>query len=215
MSDSISTTCCPWCCGSAREAQVRDNCGEPVTVPSPEQWRTGQTGENMQSVSLQSLSGALDRSQALVRMVAKSLDVKVKDEKVSLPDALTLMRYFSAGKAEQDALWDQQSSKLDVAKSRELELAVALDIVKRERASLANQVELMSDQLERANKRSDRLEEKLHDLTESFAHLVSQRDRLVAQSRMKSKASIKYHEGREVLYLEQPVNLHLLGQVRH
>jgi hypothetical protein len=64
-------------------------------------------------------------------------------------------------------------------------------------------------------KRSDRLEEKLHDLTEFFAHLVSQRDRLVAQSRMKSKASIKYHEGREVLYLEQPVNLHLLGQVRH
>ena len=177
--------------------------------------RTGQTGENMQSVSLQSLSDALDRSQALVRMVAKSLDVKVQDEKVSLPETLTLMRYFSAGKGEQDALWDQQSSKLDAAKSRELELAVALDIVKRERASLANQVELLSDQLERANKRSDRLEEKLHDLTESFAHLVSQRDRLVAQSRMKSKVSIKYHEGREVLYLEQPVNLHLLGQVRH
>src|SRR6056297_825798 len=177
--------------------------------------RTGQTGENMQSVSLQSLSDALDRSQALVRMVAKSLDVKVQDEQVSLPDALALMRYFSVGKCEQDALWDQQSSKLDAAKSRVLELAVALDIVKRERASLANQVELLSDQLERANKRSDRLEEKLHDLTESFAHLVSQRDRLVAQSRMKSKASIKYHEGREVLYLEQPVNLHLLGQVRH
>ena len=177
--------------------------------------RTGQTGENVQSVSLQSLSDALDRSQALVRMVAKSLDVKVKDEQVSLPDALALMRYFSAGKGEQDALWDQQSSKLDAAKSRELELAVALDIVKRERVSLANQVELLADQLERANKRSDRLEEKLHDLTESFAHLVSQRDRFVAQSRMKSKASIKYHEGREVLYLEQPVNLHLLGQVRH
>ena len=177
--------------------------------------RTGQTGENMQSVSLQSLSDALDRSQALVRLVAKSLDVKVKDEQVSLPDALALMRYLSAAKGEQDALWDQQGSKLEMAKSRELELAVALDIVKRERASLANQVELLSDQLERANKRSDRLEEKLHDLTESFAHLVSQRDRLVAQSRMKSKASIKNHEGREVLYLEQPVNLHLLGQVRH
>ena len=177
--------------------------------------RTGQTGENMQSVSLQSLSDALDRSQALVRMVAKSLDVKVKDEQVSLPDALTLMRYFSAGKGEQDALWDQQSSKLEMAKSRELELAVALDIVKRERASLANQVELLSDQLGRANERNDRLEAKLHELTASFAHLVSQRDRLVAQSKMKSKTSIKYHEGREVLYLEQPVNLHLLGQVRH
>ena len=171
--------------------------------------------ELTQSVSYSELACVLGRSEALVRMVAKSLDIKVKDEQVSLSDALTLMRYFSAGKGEQDALWDQQSSKLEMAKSRELELAVALDIVKRERASLANQVELLSDQLERANKRSERLEEKLHDLTESFAHLVSQRDRLVAQSRMKSKASIKYHEGREVLYLEQPVNRHLLGQARH
>src|SRR6056297_2663469 len=109
--------------------------------------RTGQTGENMQSVSLQSLSDALDRSQALVRMVAKSLDVKVQDEQVSIPDALTLMRYFSACKGEQDALWDQQSSKLDAAKCRELKLALALDIVKRERASVASQVELLSDQL--------------------------------------------------------------------
>jgi len=36
MSDSTSTTCCPWCGGSAREAQVCDNCGEAVAVPSPE-----------------------------------------------------------------------------------------------------------------------------------------------------------------------------------
>lgn len=167
------------------------------------------------TVSIQELSDVLDRSQALVRMVAKSLGVSVKDEHVMLPDALTLMRYFAAHKAEQDALWDNQTSKLQAAKAHEFELAMALDIVKHERVSLANQVELLSDQLDRANERSDRLEAKLHELTASFAHLVSQRDRLVAQTKFISKASIKYHEGREVLYLEQPVNLHLLGQVRH
>ena len=176
---------------------------------------TSGADERVQCVSCRQLSDVLDRSEALVRMVATALDVKVKEEQVALPDALILMRYFSASKSEQDALWQGQNSKLEAAKARELELAMALEIVKRERVALEKQVTALFEQLNRANQRSDRLEEKLHDLTESFAHLVSQRDRLVAQTKMKSKASIKYHDGREVLYLEQPVNLNFLGQVRH
>ena len=176
---------------------------------------TEQSGGLMQTVSLQTLSAVLDRSQALVRMVANSLDVKVTGEHVTLPDALTLMRYFAGRKSEQDALWEEQSSKLKSAKAREFELAMALDIVKRERCSLDNQVALLTSQLDKAHERNDRLEAKLHELTASFAHLVSQRDRLVAQTKVKSKASLKYHQGREVLYLEQPVNLHLLGRDHH
>lgn len=174
-----------------------------------------QSDAIMQLVSLQSLSEALNRSQALVQMVAKSLDVTIKDRHVTLPDALTLMRYFAGRKSEQDVLWDNQTSKLDAAKAREFELAMALDIVKRERGSLEKQVALLTAQLDKAHERNDRLEAKLHELTASFAHLVSQRDRLVAQTKVKSKASLKYHQGREVLYLEQPVNLHLLGEDHH
>lgn len=174
-----------------------------------------QSDGMIQLVSLQSLSDALDRSQALVRMVAKSLDIKVANEHVALHDALTLMRYFAGGKSEQDALWDNQTAKLDAAKAREFELAMAMDIVKRERGSLDSQVALLTAQLDKAHERNDRLEAKLHELTESFAHLVSQRDRLMAQTKVKSKASLKYHQGREVLYLERPVNLHLLGRDHH
>jgi hypothetical protein len=166
-------------------------------------------------VPLKTLSAVLCQSLALVRMVAKSLDVKVVDEHVKLPDALTLMRYCAARKREQDVLWDEQISKLQAANAREFELAMALDIVKRERSTLENQVEFLTAQLARSHERSDRVEAKLHELTESFVHLISQRDRLVAQTKMKSKASLKYHQGREVLYLEQPVNLHLLGQDDH
>lgn len=173
---------------------------------------SGQLG---QTISLQSLSDLLDRSKALIAIVSKSLGVRIMDECVTLNDALTIMRYFAANKSDQDALRADQSSKLEDSQSRELELAVALEIVKRERESLSKHVQVLSDQLDRANQRSDRLEEKLYNLTESFAHLVAQRDRLVAQTKMKSKASVKYHKGREVLYLEQPVNLHLLEHVLH
>lgn len=173
---------------------------------------TEQSCEIMQMVSLQSLSDALDRSRVLVRMVAKSLDVKVTDGHVTLPAALNLMRYFAGQRSEQDALWDNQTAKLDAAKAREFELAMALDIVKRERGSLDNHVALLTAQLDKAHERNDRLEAKLHELTESFAHFVSQRDRLVAPTKVKSKASLKHHQDREVLYLEQPVNLHILGR---
>jgi len=176
---------------------------------------TEQSGEIMQLISLQSLSGALNRSRLLVRMVAKSLDVKVTDGHVTLLAALTLMQYFAAQRSEQDALWDNQTAKLDAAKAREFELAMALDIVKRERGSLDNQVALLTAQLDKAHECNDRLGAKLQELTESFAHLVSQRDRLVAPIKVKSKASLKHHQDREVLYLEQPVNLHLLGRGHH
>jgi hypothetical protein len=169
----------------------------------------------MQTVSLQTLSGVLNRSQALVRIVAKSLDVKVTQEHVTLPDALTLIRYFAGRKSDQDVLWNNQTSKLEAAEARKFELAMALDIVKRERGSLEKQVSLLAAQLDKAHERNDRLEAKLHELTESFAHLVSQRDRLLNRTNVTSKASLKNYQGREVLYLERPVNLHLLGRDHH
>lgn len=163
------------------------------------------------SVSCEDLSNVLDRSEALIRMTAKALDIDVEGQHVSCHDALHIMRFFAGGKGEQNQLWSEQSSKLQAAKAREFEFAMALEILKRERASLDKQVELLTEQLARANHRSDRLEQKLHDLTASFAHLVSQRDRLVAQTKIKSTTSIKQHQGRDVLYLERPVNLHLLS----
>jgi chromosome segregation ATPase len=163
------------------------------------------------SISFQQLSKALDRPEALVRMGAKSLDIAEGGNEVSMGEALDLMRYFAGSKSEQDQLWSKQNSRLQSAKAREFECAMALEIVKRERTSLEHQVQLLSEQLKRADQRSDRLEQKLHDLTESLAHLVSQRDRLVGQTKSVSKTSIKQYRGKDVLVLEHPVNLHLLG----
>jgi rRNA maturation protein Nop10 len=59
MSDSISTTCCPWCGGSAREAQVCDNCGEAVAVPSP----TRQASQAPQAVFRTVRNKSLEHSQ--------------------------------------------------------------------------------------------------------------------------------------------------------
>ena len=162
-------------------------------------------------VSVKDLADVLDRSESLVRMVANSFDVDMSAQGVALGDALELLRYFASCKGERDKLLSRQNAKLQGSKTRELEHAIAVEILKRERRFLEDQVKHLSNQLERENRRSERLEQKLHELMASFAHLISQRDRLVAHSKFQSKFSVRQHNGREVLYLEQPVNRHLVN----
>jgi hypothetical protein len=171
--------------------------------------------ESAQEISVRDLSVALKRPEALVRLTAKSFDLAVKTGCVSLDGDIALIRCFSDRSFDQDELLATQTLKLQAAKGRELELAIALEMVKQERSSLEKQANVLSEQLDRTNRRSDRLEQKLHDLTASFAHLVSQRDRLVAQTQTKSKTTLQWRNGKAVLLLEEPVNRHVIDRVDH
>ena len=162
-------------------------------------------------ITVQELSHALGRSAALIHMIARSFDIQVRDDQLSLSNAVNLIRCLAGRKGDQDDQLLLQNNKLQAAKDREFELAVALEIIKRERTALEAKTELLQKQLEHANSRSDRLEAKLHDLTDSLAHLVSQRDRLFSRIRVESSTSIRQHRGRDVLYLEHPVNPNYLG----
>jgi hypothetical protein len=169
--------------------------------------------ESAQEISVRDLSVALKRPEALVRLTAKSVDIAVKTGCVSLDGAITLIRCFSDRPFDQNELLATQTLKLQAAKGRELELAIALEMVKQERSLLEKQANVLCEQLDRTNLRSDRLEQKLHDLTASLAHLVSQRDRLVARTQTTSKTSLQWRNGRSVLLLEEPVNRHLIDRV--
>lgn len=76
-------------------------------------------------VSCRQLSDRSYRLEALIRIMAQTLGVKINEGRIALVDALGLMKYFSAARGDQVALWEQQLSKLEAAKSREIELAVA------------------------------------------------------------------------------------------
>lgn len=169
--------------------------------------------ENILEILVCDIATALKRPEALVRLTAASVDITVKKGCVSLEEAIVLIRYFSNRSFDQEEFLANQTLKIQAAKGRELELSVALEIVKQERASLEKQTNVLSEQLDRSNRRSDRLEQKLHDLTASFAHLVSQRDRLVAQTQTKSKTTLQWRNGKAVLLLEEPVNSHLINQM--
>lgn len=175
---------------------------------------TGKTNDAPEYMSLtiplDELAHALGRSSAFLRVSMAILKISGSDEALTLEDAVNVIRYFAPKSADQDTLLTALTQKLDATERRELELAVAIEIIKQERSSLKDQVNFMQYQLEHAQARGDRLEEQLHDVTASFAHILSQRDKLVARSKLKSKTSLKQYNGREVLYLEDPVNLHML-----
>ena len=168
---------------------------------------------NAQKFLVCDIASALKRPEALVRLTAASVDIKVSLGCVSLDDAIVLIRYFSDRSFDQEEFLANQTLKLQAAKGRELELSIALEIVKQERSSLEKQANVLSEQLDRSNRRSDRLEQKIHDLTASFAHLVSQRDRLAAKTQTKSKTTLQWRNGKTVLLLEEPVNSHLINQM--
>ncbi len=151
------------------------------------------------------LAKALGWSEVYLQASAMALDINNKTSGFSIQDVVALIQNSAVSKSAQDAFLSDLIKSKKLAQARELELAVALEIVKNDRSSAREQIEFLNQQLARAHARGDRLEKKIHDLTASLAHIVSQRDQLVARSQLKSKATTKVQNGREVLYLEEPI----------
>ena len=83
-----------------------------------------------------------------------------------------------------------------------LELSVALEITKAERASLKDQVALLQDQLRDATQRAAKAEERLHDTTIMMAAIS--REAIKAPGR--SVATEVTIDGRSVLRLSNPIS---------
>ena len=83
-----------------------------------------------------------------------------------------------------------------------LELSVALEITKSERASLKDQVALLQNQLREATQRAERAEERLHDTTVIMATIS--REAIIAPVR--SMATEVTINGRSVLRLSNPIS---------
>lgn len=158
------------------------------------------------NVLISELAQCLDRSESFIRVMLRSLAVEHKQNKIDLTDAVKLIRHFAGTSGEKAKLISELEARLHSTKKRELELSVSVEMLRRERDMLNKQNEILDRQLQKANDRTDRFEAKLHALTDSFAHLVDQRDRLVAQHRSKISQAVEvYENGRPILLLKNPV----------
>lgn len=159
-------------------------------------------------IEIEILAEQLGRSTALLRLAAKRLKIDASQGSLTVSDAVHLIRYFSTQKYDQSQVLEQQAAVIEEAHTKQLEYAVALEIVRRERAMLETQVQQIQERLQIADQRNDRLEGKIDDLVQSLAYLVDQRDRLVAGKNQISRARLIHSNGREVLLLENPVGFH-------
>ncbi|WP_223426854.1 hypothetical protein [Tateyamaria pelophila] len=157
------------------------------------------------AISLSEFSQAVDRPESLIRMLAKSWDIPVDGESLSIMSVVRLIRVCESQRGGGMEEAELCRNALAHAKERELELHIAIEILQRERSSLKERLEESRDFYNRAETRADRLEAKLHEMSQSLAHLVDQRDRILANSIMRSRVSEKIKNGRLVLVLSDPV----------
>ena len=157
-------------------------------------------------IPLSDFAQAVDRPESLIRMMAKSWDIPLENENLSLASAVRLIRIFETRHNRGMEEAERCRQALSDAKNRELELHVALEIVKRERASLEARLEENRSNLNRTEARADRLEGKLHEMSQSLAYLVDQRDRIVARQVTRSRVHEQIQDGRPVLVLSNPIN---------
>lgn len=156
-------------------------------------------------IPLNEFAAAVDRPESLIRMLAKAWEIPLDEGTVPLHSAVRLVRLFESHQNTRMDEAEQCRESLDRAKDRELELHIAIDILKRERASLEARLEDNLRYLDRAEARADRLEGKLHEMSQSLAYLVDQRDRIVARGVMRSQVHEQIQDGRPVLVLSRPV----------
>lgn len=161
-------------------------------------------------IPIGALAEALECTERFLRTVVVVLKIPMRNETLALKDAVLTIRYLATRATDQEDLLSTLIAKTTSSAKRELEFAVALEMVKQDRAALRRECLLLNEHLKREQMRGDRLEDNLHNLTISFAHIVSQRDRLVARSKLRSKTTLIEKNGRPVLYLEDPINLHLI-----
>ena len=156
-------------------------------------------------IPINEFAAAVDRPESLIRMLAKSWDIPLDEAAVPLQSAIRLVRLFESRHSSGMDEAEHCRKALDRAKERELELHIAIDILKRERSSLEARLEENRAYLNRAEARADRLESKLHEMSQSLAYLVDQRDRIFARGVMRSQVHEQIQDGRAVLVLSHPV----------
>lgn len=156
-------------------------------------------------ISLSDFASEVDRPESLIRMLAKSWDIPLGETTVPLQSAIRLVRLFESRHSSSMDEAEHCRKALDRAKERELELHIAIDILKRERTSLEERLRENRVYLGRAEARADRLEGKLHEMSQSLAYLVDQRDRIFARDVMRSQVHEQIQDGRSILVLSHPV----------
>lgn len=158
------------------------------------------------SIPISMLAHHLERSEAWVRMSMSALHIPHGKDDLGLQEAIQIIRYFACQSGDQAALLSELETSIAGMNKRELELSIALEIIRHERDTLQKQNQFLHKQLEQSNTRAELSESRLHRLSESIFHLVSQRDLLVAKAKHKSHTVQIFQNGRPVLLLQNPVN---------
>ena len=119
------------------------------------------------------------RKRAILAYMARSIlgAEQVQPDGLELEQALRLVAKLGTYSGSAEAELAHLSQSLNDAKAKNLELAVALEMVKAERHHQRAQIQDLKQQVAAAQARAERAEARLHEVTRSFAYLIERNAR--------------------------------------
>lgn len=119
------------------------------------------------------------RKRAILAYMARSIlgAEQAQPDGLELEQALRLVAKLGTYSGSAEAELAQLSQSLNDAKAKNLELAVALEMVKAERHHQRAQIQDLKQQVAAAQARAERAEARLHEVTRSFAYLIERNAR--------------------------------------
>ena len=119
------------------------------------------------------------RKRAILAYMARSIlgAEQAQPGGLELEQALRLVAKLGTYSGSAEAELAHLSQSLNDAKAKNLELAVALEMVKAERHHQRAQIQDLKQQVAAAQARAERAEARLHEVTRSFAYLIERNAR--------------------------------------
>lgn len=119
------------------------------------------------------------RKRAILAYMARSIlgAEQAQADGLELEQALRLVAKLGTYSGSAEAELAHLSQSLNDAKAKNLELAVALEMVKAERHHQRAQIHDLKQQVAAAQARAERAEARLHEVTRSFAYLIERNAR--------------------------------------
>ena len=151
------------------------------------------------------ISEVAERRLSLIRFLAKNSEMEIKEDGVSIEDALKLTKLLCSKSPDTEQVLNRQNKvqhNSDDKHANEL----LIQSLKSQCKALEDKANLLEKQLQKSEDRSERFETSLLATVETVSHLANNRDVIMGQMLQQSKWHIKQVGQKEVLVLSKPVN---------
>ena len=155
-------------------------------------------------VKFEQISKVAERRLSLIRFLAKNSEMEIKDDGVSIIDALKLTKLLCSKSADTEQVYNLQNKAQKNSDDKHAN-ELLIQSLKSQCKAFEDKANMLEKLLQKSEDRSERFETSLLATVETVSHLANNRDMIMGQMLRQSKWHIKQVGQKEVLVLSEPI----------